>query len=72
MTAANYCDDCGGEGGFEVAVATRPPPWGDGADDGYWVECPTCHGSGWIDEEPPVLDMDELDERCGDFAEALP
>ena len=57
------CDNCGGEGGWEVAVAGRAPPWGDGADDGYWVACPSCHGAGWDIGEPENLTRDDLDER---------
>lgn len=53
------CDNCGGEGGWEEAIAGRMPPWGDGADDGRWVECQTCRGSGWVENDPPQLDMDE-------------
>lgn len=56
MTGYTSCDNCGGDGGFEAnGVAT----W----DDPYrmdWVECPTCHGSGWVEGDPEPIDQDEL------------
>lgn len=54
------CDNCGGDGGFERLWSTRPPPWGDGADDGEWVECQECAGSGWIIGTPESLTLDDL------------
>ena len=66
MTA---CDNCGGEGGFEVAHAAQSK-WSFDYYGGEWVSCPTCAGSGWIDAEPSPLDLDDLDERCGRPAEA--
>jgi DnaJ-class molecular chaperone len=55
------CDDCGGEGGYEVAYAATSK-WGDPTPGGEWIECPTCHGSGWLDnhEPEPPLDPDEI------------
>ncbi len=55
----NTCDDCGGEGGY--AAPDQGSRW---ADD-LWIDCPSCNGSGWVDEMPPDLGMDDLDERCG-------
>jgi hypothetical protein len=48
----NTCDDCGGAGGY--------------VDSEQWVDCPSCSGSGWVEEEaPPDLGIDDLDERAG-------
>ena len=58
------CDNCGGDGGFEIATGLLSH-WGDPTPGGEWVDCVPCGGSGWIDEEPPLLGMDDLEERCG-------
>lgn len=62
------CEDCWGAGGREIAIKGRTPPWGDGADDGYWQECAACHGSGWIAGDPPQLEMDEAYVADADLA----
>lgn len=58
------CDNCAGEGGWEVAVmpASR---WADPTPGGEWVRCPDCRGAGWVEGEPELLGIDDLDERCG-------
>lgn len=65
------CDNCGGEGGWEI-VTGPTSKWGDPTPGGEWVECPTCHGSGWLDgdEPPPAIEQDELPPPQGDDIEA--
>lgn len=45
---------CGGEGGFET--------WRDG--EIVWVDCPQCHGSGWVEGEAEPLSLEDLDLRA--------
>lgn len=54
------CGNCDGDGGYEVAYRGRPPPWGDGADGGEWIDCSYCGGSGWEEGEPEPIEQDEL------------
>lgn len=64
------CENCGGEGGFEIPYAGRNPPWGDGADDGEWRTCRDCGGSGWEEGELPQLTLDELPDIPSELLEA--
>jgi DnaJ-class molecular chaperone len=62
MTFLVTCDDCGGEGGFYSAVPSYGHAYSDPTPGERWDECPTCHGSGWLDnhEPEPEIDQDEL------------
>jgi hypothetical protein len=54
------CDDCGGEGGWEVVTHNSKE---DGASGGYWATCPSCEGrgGGFIDAQPRTLeDLDDI------------
>lgn len=52
MTFMVACGNCGGEGGWEIVTAPTSK-WGDPTPGGEWVECPTCHGSCWLDSDEP-------------------
>lgn len=49
------CENCGGEGGFQSS---------DIEGNELWVECPECHGSGWVEGEPEPLSIEDLDLRA--------
>jgi hypothetical protein len=57
------CEHCGGEG-----VMYRQHWWygGDEVPDG---DCPVCDGKGVVEIEVLPIEMDDLDEIAGDFAE---
>lgn len=68
------CPVCGAEGGYEKTIHVYEAGCGFSHPDGWWVTCETCRGSGGMICEPvrPGLDLEDLDDRCGELDETLP
>jgi DnaJ-class molecular chaperone len=62
------CKACGGEGCYYEAES-RFSRWHLDPPSEVAIPCDECHGRGeFLSDEPDAVDLDDLSERCGDFA----
>jgi hypothetical protein len=54
------CEECGGDGGFEMLGPGCDP--NTGAPMTYWEECEVCQGKREIEQEVEPITLEDLDE----------
>lgn len=59
------CENCEGDGGFEVQTGSTCGRWGDPTPGGEWVDCPECDGSGFVEGHEHLIEQEDLEMAYG-------